>query len=115
MISWFEIPVRDMARAIFFYENLFDTKTHLQDLGDFKLAIIKGQMGSLVQHAAYAPSHAGMLVYLNATIPIEDLLAKAEKLGGRVLRPSSLISEEFGYTGIFEDSEGNRIGLHARQ
>lgn len=115
MITWFEIPVNNMPRAINFYEQLFDTKIHLQDLGDFKLAIIKGQMGCLVQHAAYKPSHEGVLIYIQTPLAINDLLAKVEALGGRILRPSALISEDFGYTGIFEDSEGNRIGLHARQ
>lgn len=115
MITWFEIPVNNMPRAMSFYEQLFDTKVHLQDLGDFKLAIIKGQMGCLVQHAAYAPSHAGVMIYINTALPINDLLAKAQSLGGKILRPAALISEDFGYTGIFEDTEGNRIGLHSRQ
>ena len=115
MITWFEIPVNSMARAITFYEQLFETKILLQDLGDFKLAIIKGQMGCLVQHKAYKPSHEGVLIYISTPLPINDLLAKAEMLGGKVLRPSALISEDFGYTGIFEDSEGNRVGLHSRQ
>jgi predicted enzyme related to lactoylglutathione lyase len=41
-------------------------------------------------------------------------MALAESSGGKILRPAALISEDFGYTGIIEDSEGNRIGLHGR-
>jgi len=115
MITWFEIPVSNMARAMEFYEKFLNAKIHLQDLGDFKMAILGGQQGALVQHVAYKPSFAGVMVYLNARMPIQEQMALAEKLGGKILRPAAFISEEFGYTGICEDSEGNRIGIHARE
>ncbi len=115
MVTWFEIPVSDMPRAIAFYEKFLEAKIHYQDLGDFKMAILGGQQGALVQHNAYQPSFAGIMVYINAQLPIQEQMALAEKLGGKILRPAALISEDFGYTGIIQDSEGNRIGIHARQ
>lgn len=115
MITWFEIPVNDIHRAMAFYEKFLEANINFQDMGDFKMAILGGQQGALVQHSAYKPSYAGVMMYLNAHLPIVEQMALAEQLGGRILRPAALISEEFGYTGIIEDTEGNRIGIHSRQ
>jgi predicted enzyme related to lactoylglutathione lyase len=38
----------------------------------------------------------------------------AVQLGGKIIRPAAQISEDFGYTALIEDSEGNRIGLHGK-
>jgi predicted enzyme related to lactoylglutathione lyase len=48
-------------------------------------------------------------------MPIAEQMDLAVTLGGKILRPAALISEDFGYTGIIQDTEGNRIGLHGRQ
>lgn len=114
MVTWFEIPVSDMPRAIAFYEKFLNAKVHFNDLGDFKMAILGGQQGALVQHSAYQPSFAGVMLYLNAHMPIQDQMHLAEQLGGKILRPAAFISEDFGYTGIIQDSEGNRIGIHGK-
>lgn len=114
MITWFEIPVSDMHRAIAFYEKFLDIRAHLEDLGSFKLAILGGLQGSLVQHEAYRPSHAGVVMYFSARMPIAEQVLLAQHLGAKVLRPPALISEDFGYSAILEDTEGNRIGLHSR-
>lgn len=112
MISWFELPVHDIHRAMDFYKKFLDANINFQDAGDFKMAILGGQQGALIQHNAYKPSYAGILVYLRCRMPIEEQLNLAAHLGGKILRPAALISDDFGYTAIIEDSEGNRIGLH---
>ncbi|OYU97183.1 MAG: glyoxalase [Bacteroidetes bacterium B1(2017)] len=114
MINWFEIPVGNMPRAIAFYENFLEATVNLQDLGDFKMALLGGQQGALIQHSAYKPSYAGTLIYLSAHMPIVEQMELAVSLGGKILRPAALISEDFGFTGIIEDTEGNRIGIHGR-
>jgi predicted enzyme related to lactoylglutathione lyase len=114
MISWFEIPVLDIHRAMEFYRKYLEANINFQDAVDFKMAILGGQQGALIQHNAYKPSFAGVLVYIHCHLPIQEQMALAESSGGKILRPAALISEDFGYTGIIEDSEGNRIGLHGR-
>jgi predicted enzyme related to lactoylglutathione lyase len=37
-----------------------------------------------------------------------------EAAGGKVLVPKFLITPEIGYCAFFQDSEGNRVGLHSR-
>jgi predicted enzyme related to lactoylglutathione lyase len=114
MNSWFEIPVTDIHRAMHFYGNLLESNIHFQDAGDFKMAIIGGQSGALIQHSAYKPSYAGTLIYLRCRLPILQQLDLAVQLGGKIIRPAAQISEDFGYSALIEDSEGNRIGLHGK-
>ncbi|MDP3928672.1 MAG: VOC family protein [Bacteroidota bacterium] len=114
MISWFEIPVLNIHRAMDFYGKFLDANINFQDAGDFKMAILGGQQGALIQHVAYKPGYIGVLVYIRCHLPIQEQLELAVQLGGKILRPAALISEDFGYTGIIEDCEGNRIGLHGR-
>jgi len=122
VVGWFEIPVRDMQRAITFYETIFGFTLQLHRLGQLEMAWFPaapqapGAGGTLIyapEH--YTPSRDGTLVYFSA--PSGDLsreLARVEPSGGTVLRQKTLISGEVGYMGLFLDTEGNRIALHSR-
>ncbi|NVJ86278.1 MAG: VOC family protein [Algoriphagus sp.] len=120
-ISWFEIPVTDMRRAIKFYEEVFDCQLNHQDLGDFQMALFPseegrdGASGSLVFHRDfYAPSsHSGILIYF-FTEDCAQELSRVEKAGGKVLIPKRQINPEMGFMGVFSDSEGNRIGIRSK-
>jgi predicted enzyme related to lactoylglutathione lyase len=121
MVGWFEIPVTDMDRAKKFYEEVFDIDIQVQDfhgteMGWFPFSESKpGTAGSLIKDAAYEPSDKkGVLIYFSST-DISTQLKKVLAAGGKVLQAKTLISEDVGYMGLFVDSEGNRIALHARQ
>ena len=43
---------------------------------------------------------------------IEGVLKRAGQTGGKVITEKMSIGE-FGFVGHFEDSEGNRVGLHS--
>ena len=43
---------------------------------------------------------------------IEAVLARVEANGGRTLTPMTDIGE-YGFYAYFEDSEGNRLGVHS--
>ena len=58
------------------------------------------------------PSHFGSRVYFKATPSIDAWLARIQAAGGRVLVPRTAIGGDRGYFAYFEDSEGNRVGLH---
>jgi len=69
----------------------------------------------LIKDAAYEPSDKkGVLIYFSST-DISTQLKKVLEAGGKVLQAKTLISEDVGYMGLFVDSEGNRIALHARE
>jgi len=123
IVGWFEIPVSDMNRAIRFYETVFNLKLDHQLLGPLEMAWFPwvengmGSGGSLVfSEKNYKPSPDGVLIYLSSQSgDIEEELRIVEKEGGKVLMPKTQISPEIGYMGLFLDTEGNRIAIHARR
>ena len=116
-VNWFEIPTSDLTRATEFYEAVLEVDLHRNDIGPLKMAWFPmreggdGATGTLVQNENYTPSHAGTLVYLSVE-SIEEALERVEANGGKVLNRKTSIGE-FGFVAHFEDSEGNRVALHA--
>jgi predicted enzyme related to lactoylglutathione lyase len=116
-VTWFEIPVRDMPRAMAFYNHVLQTQISLQDMGTFKMGWFtgspdgRGAAGTLMLSEGYTPSQAGTLVYFEVQ-DIEACLRRAQERGGRVVNPKMSVGE-YGFVGHFEDCEGNRVGLHS--
>lgn len=115
-INWFEIPVTDMDRAKAFYNATFGADFMDLDLNGAHMAMFPMEMqnpgagGALIKAESYTPSHAGTMVYF--PVPdIEATLAKAAAAGGKTVNPKMAIGEH-GHVGHFEDTEGNRVGLH---
>jgi predicted enzyme related to lactoylglutathione lyase len=123
VVGWFEIPVKDMERAISFYEKVFGFQLERHQMGPLDMAWFpfyeegSGSPGSLVHYPdAYQPSGDGVLIYLTAKSgDLSNELAKIEKAGGKILQGKTQISEEYGYMALFTDSEGNRLALHSRK
>ena len=122
MVGWFEIPVTDMDRAKAFYEKVLKVEISLHDMGVLKMGWFpfdpqkSGASGSLVLHPDfYRPSDThGTLVYFNCA-DVKDCLDRVEEAGGKIIQPKTQISEEYGYMGLFRDTEGNRVALHSQQ
>jgi predicted enzyme related to lactoylglutathione lyase len=122
-VNWFEIPAKDLSRATRFYESTFDIELTLKEMGPslmgapLKMAFFPGEKdapgasGSLVKSEGYTPSHQGPLIYFSVD-NIENVLKKIERNNGKTLAPKSSIGE-YGFIALFEDTEGNRIGLHS--
>lgn len=116
-VNWFEIPAADLQRAKSFYEAVLEVELDLNELGPLKMAWFPmvqggdGATGTLVENENYTPSYEGSLVYFSVT-DIEDALARIEANGGKVLNGKTSIGE-YGFVAHFEDSEGNRVALHA--
>lgn len=120
-ISWFEIPAEDLDRAQKFYETIFATELTVLDLDNIKMRLfplenrMEGVGGAICKaEGFYKPSSTeGVLIYLNGNPDVQIILDRVEPAGGRIIVPKTLISPEYGYMGIFIDTEGNRIGLHS--
>lgn len=116
-VNWFEIPATDLDRAQAFYEKVLGIAMDRRDLGDLKMAWFPmvpdggGATGTLVQNENYTPSHAGSMVYFSVE-SIEEVIGRVIAHGGTVLNAKADIGE-FGFVAHFEDSEGNRVALHA--
>ena len=116
-VNWFELPAENIERAIKFYREVFGYDMSAQDFGGLTMAFfpmdpkLPGAGGALVQHEMYKPSHKGTMIYFSVD-NIEGVLQKVSNYGGSVINEKSSIGE-FGFVAHFEDSEGNRVALHA--
>ncbi|GAB4514051.1 MAG: VOC family protein [Anaerolineae bacterium] len=117
-IDWFDIPVQNMERAMAFYSAVYDAPVMQIDMGGQLYAMLPGDPmnpdfvgGGLMEGT---PSKDGVRVYLNGGDDLQHALDRAVKAGATVILPKTLITEENGYMAIFEDTEGNAIGLHSR-
>jgi predicted enzyme related to lactoylglutathione lyase len=118
-LNWFEIPTEDLARAQKFYERIFDIQMFPMDMGDLKMAGFPGEpgngkvSGALVKHVEAQPSMQGAMIYLNANPAMDNVVARIEEAGGKILMPKTQITEDIGYMAVFADTEGNRMALHS--
>lgn len=120
-VGWFEIPVKNMKRAMTFYGKLFQIELEEQQFGDLKMAFLpmgddsNGAGGSLIEaRDHYTPSHEGVLIYFSCE-DVANELSRVVDAGGEILQTKTRISPEYGYMANFEDSEGNRIALHSQK
>jgi predicted enzyme related to lactoylglutathione lyase len=117
-IDWFEIPVRDMSRAAAFYEALLATSIRRENNANSTLGAFShddtGVGGCLIaEENAPAPSTSGTLSYLGAGPSLDAVLARVERLGGRITTPKVTLPGDMGCFAHIADTEGNRVGLHA--
>lgn len=119
MVGWFEIPVSDMERAKTFYETVFQIEIQVMDFGELKMgwfpsrgAEAYGSPGTLIKHDSYIPSKEGALVYFICE-DVQNELSRIEDAGGEIYQSKKQISPEYGFMGLFIDSEGNRVALHS--
>lgn len=119
IVTWFDLPVTDMARAKQFYHAVFDVQFKDDQMNDMQMAIFEADStavsGMLVLADCYQPNATGTVVYFNGGDDLSQPLAKAEAQGAQVIVPKTPVHEgECGYFAILIDSEGNRIGLYSQ-
>jgi predicted enzyme related to lactoylglutathione lyase len=104
-ISWFELPVSDLDRAMDFYASILGTEFGPATRADGRrYAMFPAEervSGALVQGEGYVPSREGSLLFLNAGDSLEPVIGRVEchrwpcafgpdghgGLGGRRLHP----------------------------
>jgi len=118
-VGWFEIYVQDMARAMAFYETVFETKLSQLDSPGVAMWAFPGNSerygvpGSLVQASGMPSGGNSVLVYFScADCAVQA--ARAAKAGGRVQKEKFSIGR-YGFVALVTDTEGNTIGLHSMQ
>ena len=116
-VHWFEISVNDMDRARKFYECALGLQLGLNRVESTLMAWFPtteggaGCSGALLKSEGRTPSHDGTMIYFSVP-DIDAVLARVAANGGRTLTPKTDIGE-YGFYAYFEDSEGNRVGLHS--
>lgn len=136
LISWFEIPVYDLERAIKFYTSVFRIlEFERTGFNGIPMAVFKSNSanrtfttsGVLVQNKKVDGD--GPILFFNANLGMTDILDRIENAGGKLLVkktliknadstgkvviPKTLIDGNVGYFAIFEDTEGNKMALYS--
>lgn len=118
-VSWFELPALDLDRAKKFYEEVFGFEMTPETNAGYEMLSFPmqggkpGAAGGLIKGFGYKSSLEGATVYFDA-LNIDELEAKIVSAGGKIHVPKKDIGE-YGYISIFEDCEGNRVGLYQRK
>ncbi|MPV39078.1 VOC family protein [Georgenia subflava] len=115
VVAWFDIPVTDLDRATAFYGAILQAELTRYSAPGIEGALFPttGLSGTLLKGEGFVPSHAGSVVYLDGGDDLSTVLDRVEAAGGTVLLPKREIGGGRGYFAYFQDTEGNRIGLHS--
>jgi len=118
-VCWFDINVTNLERSKQFYETVLNTK--LTDLpiewgkqSTFPFSD-KGPnaTGALVERQEVSTIGNNTVIYFSSEDCITEEL-RIEKAGGKVIQNKTAIGE-FGFISLFQDLDGNTIGLHSRR
>jgi predicted enzyme related to lactoylglutathione lyase len=114
---WADIPVSDMDRARKFYAAVLQADIEMMP-GMDSVALLPGDpmsgdvSGDLVKRDDFTPVAGGVTIYFDSKGDPEGMIERAVAAGGKVLTPVASMGDMVGFIGFFEDSEGNRIGVH---
>lgn len=114
-VVWFDLPVKDLKRAMAFYEKVLGAplKEDFEGVASFPHG--EGTVsGCLVRTDKAQPSTKGALIYLNVNGRLEDAIRQVRENGGKVEEDRHQIGE-WGFRALVIDSEGNRVGLHSQR
>ena len=117
VLNWFEIPVRDLSRAVRFYEEALATKLKTETFQGSDMAVFPadGVNGALVAGPQRKSTTEGSIVYLHVGqggTALDQAIERVQFAGGGVLVPVTDIGP-MGQFAVIRDSEGNAVGLHA--
>ncbi|WP_420386962.1 VOC family protein [Roseivirga sp.] len=117
-IQNFQIPVSDFDRAVQFYSHVMGYDLQCMEFGGYKIASFRfdqkdGIGGSLIQAEGLEPSKHGTMVYLHAGEDLNPWLNRIEEAGGTLFHHKTPLGPGMGYYAIFDDTEGNRVGLYS--
>jgi hypothetical protein len=116
-IGWFDIPADDVGRAKKFYQSLLGWKIApaegFPDKTQERQSIITGepQVGSMHSGGLYRRMMPGGILVFVVVEDMDRVLARVEKLGGKILMPGTEIKDLGLVFGVIEDTEGNKLGL----
>jgi predicted enzyme related to lactoylglutathione lyase len=136
LICWFEIPVKDMNRAVQFYQNVFDVNFDIQLFGGIPHAVFVSKRdnfdvtGALRDVSDVDKEIFGSVIFFDVNVlGMDNVLRKVEQFGGRILMPKTLlknklddgritiartyIDNQSGYVAYILDTEGNKLGLYS--
>lgn len=113
-VAWAEIPVRDLAAAIDFYEAVLGNRPQLEESGPNPMAMLvfadegAGCSGHLYEGRP-ATDGAGPTIHLGITRTVEETAEACEAAGGTLVGP--VVEIPAGRFQYAIDPDGNSIGF----
>ncbi|MGJ8724026.1 MAG: VOC family protein [Roseibacillus sp.] len=116
-LNWFEIYVADLERAKAFYEKILgvtltDMPSEMCEMAAFPCDEKEGVGGALMKIEHCQPGPGGTLIYLNVEGELDAVVARIQEAEGKIVLEKMAIPPH-GFIAVFEDSEGNNVGLHS--
>jgi predicted enzyme related to lactoylglutathione lyase len=116
-LNWFEIYTNDINKAADFYGKILAKPLSMISNDKYNMAMFPSDLdngvgGALTQMDKCKPGAGGTVVYLNVEGDLDGVLERIPKNGGTVIQPRMDIAPH-GFIGIFQDPEGNIVGLHS--
>jgi uncharacterized protein len=116
---WVEIPVKNIERALRFYQAVFQlepTEISTDDVRRTAVLVDNTQTGgagiSLDQTSNFEPSDKGTLVYLDAGADLTEHLGRVEAAGGKIIEQKTSMGTA-GFYATIRDTEGNVVALYS--
>lgn len=119
-LNWFEIPANNIKRSQKFYETIFKIEMTYMEMEGSKMAMFPFEPGNgkasggIVEGEHHKPSGEGTFVYLNANPAMDNVLARVEAAGGKIIQPKVSIGEH-GNVAYIMDTEGSVVGIHSME
>ncbi len=129
-VIWFEIPVKNLDRAIHFYSELLQVTIEKHTLYQKEYGVFNkektGIGGCLVERENFVGNGVSMFFFVTV---LSDALDTALACGGKMVTPKTLLKQidmegktilalnlidnQVGYFAEILDSEGNQISLYS--
>jgi uncharacterized protein len=107
----FEIPAEDPARAAKFYEDVFGWKIEKWE-GPFDYWLVTtGEEDEMGINGAIMPKEMGEMVRDTINVDSYDEFAKKIEMEGGKMLTGKMEIPNMGYTGSFQDTEGNIFSI----
>ena len=118
-VNWFEIYVNDLEAAKGFYSKILDVElTDMPTPDESQMSAFPmadnaaNASGALVKHPMGNPGSGGTMVYFECKdVSVEA--ARVEENGGKLIESKMSIGDH-GFIAMFEDLDGNTVGLHSQ-
>jgi len=107
-IEHFNIPADNVQRAKKFYENLFNWKIEKVS-GDMEYYEVTTEKGALAGGMGQRQADQKITNYVGVN-DIDKYINSVRKYGGKITTPKMEVPGH-GWLAIFEDTEGNILGL----
>lgn len=112
-ICWMSLPSTNSALLAEFYSLHFNWKIETDEaIKSITFETESGQGGMFDEESKTGVN--GPVFYLEIE-DVKEILEKVEKNGARIIQEKTRISDEYGYSGLFEDPQGNLVGLWSKK